>query len=377
MSARTWYRIQNAADNPSVAEIHITDVIGSWDDDWLARNFGYDMGVTARSFIEELARLPGTVNTIHLHINSPGGDVQGGVNIANALREQQLSKGRTVETFIDGIAASIASVIAMAGSKVHIGDNALVMVHNPWGLAVGNAAEMRKTADVLDTMRAQIVATYQWHSELTDEALNALMDAETWMDADEAIANGFATDKVEGLKAAASIDPRFAGKLSVPEKFKARVDALLAPTPEPPADAPEPASALDVIRLCREAGCSDLAEGLVQAQAPLTEVQAKLAEAKESREKARAADAKRQAEEKTRADGIKAVCAKAKADALADGYIAGAMSVEAVKAHLVTITAMRHEGEIDGGLDPDAGRTSVAASWKTAFARATRHGLAH
>src|SRR5688500_3592917 len=98
---KSWFRFQNLAANPAVAEIHILDLIGGWDEDWIARNYGYDMGVTARAFVEQLAALADTVTTIHVHINSPGGDVQGGINIANALREQQTSKGRTVETFVD------------------------------------------------------------------------------------------------------------------------------------------------------------------------------------------------------------------------------------------------------------------------------------
>jgi ATP-dependent protease ClpP protease subunit len=275
---KSWFRFDNAAagGDQTVADIYILDFIGSWDDDWIARNFGYDMGVTARAFVEQLAALPSDVKTIRVYINSPGGDVQGGVNIANALREQA-SKGRTVETYINGIAASIASVIAMAGSKVHVADNALVMVHNPWSLAIGNAAEMRRTADILDTIRAQILATYKWHSKLTDEELIALIDGPdgqgTWMDADQAIANGFATDKVEGLKAAASISPKALAKLTVPEKFKARVDALL----EQPAPKPTAATAGDVLRICRESNLDvAFAESLIADGAPLADVQSRV-----------------------------------------------------------------------------------------------------
>ena len=361
---RTWFHIKNAADDPSIVEISIIDYIGSWDDDWFARNFGLDMGVTARAFVEQLAALPASVTAIHLHINSPGGDVQAGINIANALRDQQVSKGRVVETFIDGIAASIASAIAMAGSKVTIGDNALLMVHNPYVMALGDASELRKTADILDTMRAQVVATYQWHSPLDDAALVALMDAETWMDADLAIANGFATDKMEGLKAVASLDRRGMAKFTVPEKFCARVDALLAPAPvDPPA--PVAASARDVLRLCREGGVHDLAEGLITAGATSEAVTAAIAEAKTTRAAAAA-----------RATEITALCATAKLLELADGYIAGAMTTSAIKAHLTTLTAKLDQIEIDGGLPPDHAHSATEA-WGKAFAAAKRHGLAH
>ena len=334
---KSWFRFQNSADDASVVDIHIIDVIGSWDDDWIARNFGYDMGVTARAFIETLAALPASTKTIKLHINSPGGDVQGGINIANALREQQVSKGRTVLTYIDGIAASIASVIAMAGSEVHIGDNALVMVHNPWSWAIGNAAEMRKVADILDTMRTQAVSTYQWHSSLSAEELVALMDAETWMDADTAIEKGFATHKVTGLKAAALLDTKAVARLKVPEKYRARVDALLKPEPA----APKPADAVAVLEACEAGGCPELAKGFLTQQLTLEQVQAKVGEV----QTAKAATA-------ARARDITALCTAAKQPELAEGYIKGQMAVEDVRAHLVTIRAKQDVVEIDAGLKP-------------------------
>jgi ATP-dependent protease ClpP protease subunit len=348
MKPRQWYRFENQADDAAIAEIHIIDFIGDWFDDMMNRSYNESIGVTARAFVEALANLPDSVQTIRVHINSPGGDIQGGVNIANALREQQTSKGRTVETIVDGMAASIASAIAMAGSRVVMADNALLMVHNPWTLAIGDAGEMRKTADVLDAMRAQIVATYQWHSPLDAEALIALMDAETWMDADEAIANGFATEKVEGLKAAASIDPRAVAKLAVPEKFKARVEALLAkPTPAPAP--PTAAAATDVLRLCREGECLDLAEGFITAKATVEDVTAQIATTKATKAQASA-----------RATEITALCATAHLPELATGYIAGAMPLDAIRAHLTTLTAKLDRIEIDGGLDPDHGTTPKA-----------------
>lgn len=341
---REWFRVENKTDDTSVVDIHIIDVIGGWDSDWIERNWGYDMGVTARKFVDQLAQLSDAVKTINLHINSPGGDVQAGINIANALREQQVSKGRTVAIFIDGLAASIASVIAMAGSTVSMADNALMMVHNPYALAIGNAAEMRKTADVLDTMRGQIIATYKWHSALEDDALAALMDAETWMNADEAIANGFATHKVEGLKAAASLDTRAMGTLTVPEKYRAQVNAFLKPEQPKASDAPQAAAASDVLRLCTEGGCLDVAESLVTAKATLDQVKAKIEETKAT--KAAAA---------TRESAIRTMCANAKLPTLADAYVSGGMSVEGVKAQLITMKAELDKAAIDTSIDPDQG----------------------
>lgn len=346
--ARQWYRFDNAAEDPSIADIHIVDFIGDWIDDY------WGLGVTARAFIEQLAKLPEAVKTIRVHINSPGGDVFGAINIANALREQQASKGRTVETIVDGLAASAASIILMAGSTVRIADNGLVMVHNPWTIGIGNAADMRKVADELDTVRNTIVATYKWHSSLEDDEIVALMDAETWLDADEAIAKGFATEKVEGLKAAASIDPKAAAKLKVPEKFKARIDAFVKQPDAPPA-APVAAAATDVLRICREGGVLDLAEDLIKAGATLEQVTAKVTTEKT----ARAAAA-------TRATEIRALCGAAKLPELADGYINGAMSLDDIRVHLTTLTAKLDGPALDGTLPIDRG-VDVGASWDRAF----------
>lgn len=342
---RGWYRFQNAADNPTVAELFIYSDIGqSWWD---------DTAVSAKQFMADLAALPPSVTALEVHINSLGGDVFDGVAIANALRDQSRSKGRIVTTIIDGIAASVASIVAMAGETIRIADNGLVMVHEPWTIAIGNAGEMRGVADRLDTIRdASLVPTYQWHSTLSAEEIRALLEAETWMDADEAIAKGFATEKVEGLKAAASLDARAMAKLTIPDHFRARVEALLAPPPAPPAPpvpAPVAASAVDVLRLCREGEVSDLAEGLIAAGATIDVVQAAIGEAKT----ARAAAAARSAE-------ITALCAKAKLPELAEGYIAGAMTPAAIKAHLTTLTAKLDQVEIDGSLDPAHGSAPKA-----------------
>jgi len=342
---RTWYRFQNAADDPSTVDIHIIDFIGDWIDDFYNRNFGYDLALTAKAFVEELSKLPDAVRNIRVHINSPGGDVFGAVNIANALREQQASKGRTVETIVDGLAASAASIVMMAGSKVTVADNALVMVHNPWTIALGAAGDMRKAADMLDQVRATIIATYQWHSKKSNDELAALMDAETWMDADQAIEHGLATDKREGLKAAASLNPKGVATLKVPDKFKARVDALL----EKPADPPKAMPAADVLKACREGGCLTLAEDLITEHATADQVQARITETKTRTQQATA-----------RATEIRALCATAKLPELADGYITGQMAIADIQAHLTTLTAKLDRIEIDGALPPDHGAGSQA-----------------
>jgi ATP-dependent protease ClpP protease subunit len=335
MSQRQWFRIENVTTDPSVVDIHIIDFIGDWVDDY----FGF--GVTAKAFVDELTKLPASVQTIRVHVNSPGGDVFGAVNIANALRDQRMTKGRAVEMLIEGLAASAASIVIMAGSTIRIADNAMVMIHNPWWIAAGDAAEMRKAADELDKIRGTIIATYRWQSKLTDEELGAFMDATTWWGADEAIENGFATEKIEGFKAAASLDPKALAKLSVPEKYRVRVEALVAkPAPAPPA--PIVATAAEVLRECTTGGCLDLAEGLITAGATLEAVKARVQSAKDAKATATA-----------RATEIRGLCAAAKLPELADDYIAdAAVAIGTVKAQLTKLAPRVSGPEIDAGLTP-------------------------
>lgn len=356
---RHWYRITNKADE-SVAEIHIYGDIGvSWWD---------DNAVSAQQFIDELKALPESVRNIRVHINSAGGDVFEGIAIANALRDQRV-KGRSVETIVDGLAASIASVVAQAGSPITMADNALMCVHDPWALAIGNARDMRKMAEDLDTIRDVIVATYKWNSPLDAAEIAELMAHETWMDATQAIENGLATQKAEGLKAAASLDSRLLPKLKIPDQYKARVDALLPqPKPEAEQEKPRAAAATDVLALCQEAGLDlAFAQSLITAHLTTDEVKARVTDERTKR-----------AEAKRRADAITKMCADANLPELAAGYIAGAMTVDAVKAHLTTLTAKLDRVEIDGGLPPDHGtkptaRINTAEIYARRNAYATKH----
>ena len=346
---KSWFRFDNAANDPSTVDIHIIDFIGGWIDDMLNRLFNEEIGITARAFVEQLAALPDAVKTINVHINSPGGDVQGGINIANALR-QQTTQGRTVNTYIDGIAASIASVIAMAGQKVYIADNALVMIHDPWMVAVGDEAEFTKALEILETVKGQTIATYQWHSKLPAEQIAKLMTAETWMDADEAIAKGFATDKVQGLKAAASITRASLKALKVPDQHRARVEAFC----QPAAVQPAPAPAAEVTRLCAEAGApSAFIADLVAANLPIDQAKARIAADKATRDaEAQQARQDREAAE-ARESAIRGACAVAKAPEFADTLVKSGMSVADVKAHLVVLKARLDAVTVDGSLHPD------------------------
>jgi hypothetical protein len=122
-----------------------------------------------------------------------------------------------VEVKIDGIAASMASVIAMAGAPVSMAENALLMVHNPSGLCAGNSGDMRELADMLDKVRGSLTSAYERKTGKTTEVIGAMMDAETWMTAQEALAAGFIDEITGELKMAASV-----GKLSLTGKLADR-----------------------------------------------------------------------------------------------------------------------------------------------------------
>ena len=186
---KQFWKMKALADGE--AEILIYEFIG--EDFWSGR------GMDAKRFSDELKAL-GDINKIIVRINSPGGDVFDGNTIYNILKAHKAQ----VEVRIDGIAASIASVIAMAGDKIIMPENAMMMIHNPWGFAVGDAAEMRKMADALDKIRGSIMVSYRAQTNLDEKKLFEMMDAETWMTAADAVALGFADEMIESVKAAAS-----------------------------------------------------------------------------------------------------------------------------------------------------------------------------
>jgi len=179
---KTWYNM-TAAEGETSAEISIYDAIGSFD-------------VNAKQFVDELKDINAEV--INLRINSPGGSVIDGNAMFNALQRHPAK----VITHIDGLAASMASVIAMAGDEVHMADNALLMIHNPWTFSMGDADELRADADLLDKMSASILSSYGRSQYEVDELKN-LMDEETWFTAQEAFDAGFVDHISTGLRAAA------------------------------------------------------------------------------------------------------------------------------------------------------------------------------
>jgi len=181
----SWYAIRARATG---AEVAIYDEIGAY-------------GVSAKGFLAELGALPeGT--PVDLRLNSPGGSVFDAVAIHNALKRH----AGTVTVWIDGIAASAASYVAMAGDEIVMPENAFLMIHDPSGLVMGTASDMRAMAEALDKVGGSLAAGYAAKSGRSIDEIAGLMAAETWLDASEAKVLGFADRLAEPVRIAARFD---------------------------------------------------------------------------------------------------------------------------------------------------------------------------
>ena len=189
--SNNWYSISAAVGTKPI-EIAIYDIIGYW-------------GVSAKSFLDD-AKAKGVFDakTLNLRIHSPGGDVMDGLAIYNTL--SRLSA--RIDIYIDGIAASMASVIAcLPNATVHMPENAWMMIHKPWGGACGNSDDMRETADWLDRNEAMLLSIYEKKTGKSREELAAMLTEETWLDGAQAVDLGFANILEAPLQAAAAINP--------------------------------------------------------------------------------------------------------------------------------------------------------------------------
>lgn len=205
---QSWYSIKAKAND--TAEISIYDEIGFW-------------GVSAASFAQDLKGCGNNLKQINLHIHSPGGDVFDGIAIYNLLKNHPAN----VTVYIDGLAASMASVIAMAGNEVIMPENAMMMIHKPWGIQGGDAEDMRKYADLLDKVENTLIPAYASKTGKTPEELAEMLSAETWLNGKECVEQGFADKLAEPLVAMASIKSR---KLEDFENMpKAMKDMLFKP----------------------------------------------------------------------------------------------------------------------------------------------------
>lgn len=172
--ARNW-RVDNDA-----STLYVYDVIG-----------GYFGGVDALEMVKAINAMD--TETITVRVNSPGGDVFDGRSIASALSQHKAK----VIVYIDGLAASAATTIAMAGDEVHMAQGSRFMIHNAWTLAIGNKSDMLNTAELLEKLDNDIAGDYVSRSGNTPEQVREWMDAETWFSADEAVEKGFANSVVK------------------------------------------------------------------------------------------------------------------------------------------------------------------------------------
>lgn len=189
MASRMW-RLEQRADDAGILDLYVYgDVEGEvWKGGWWDGEF-VDGPNSANAFKDALTAHP-DAKQINIYINSYGGSVFEGTAIYNQLRRHPAHK----TVYVDGFACSIASVIAMAGDEVVMPRNALMMIHNMYMAAVGNAGELRKAADDLDTINAAGRGAYlaKAGAKLTEERLTEMMDAETWLTAQQCIDLGLA-----------------------------------------------------------------------------------------------------------------------------------------------------------------------------------------
>lgn len=150
-------------------------------------------GLSAADVVNFLSDIDAETDSIDVRINSPGGSLIDGTAIYNALARS----GLTVRTHVDGLAASAASLIAMAGDEIHMSENALMMLHNASAFTIGTADDHEATASTLRRWSGAMATTYAKRSDLPESEVKALMDAETWLTASEAVERGLATNVVE------------------------------------------------------------------------------------------------------------------------------------------------------------------------------------
>jgi ATP-dependent protease ClpP protease subunit len=259
---KTWYAVHASGEaTERVIEVFVYGEIGAW-------------GITANQFVQDLRAMDDGVSPVVAAFNSIGGDLFDGLAMHNALsRLGERCTGR-----IDALAASAASVAVCGAHRVVIASNAMLMIHNPWTYAAGDAEDFRKVADVLDQTMEAIIAAYKAKAPDVDEVeLRRLVAAETWLTANEAVALGLADEVGDGVKVKACL-----GQGAVLQRYQHAPAELLAQLDEPPEADPdleqelEPIDpplvpvvvdsaklALMITQRCTAAGISNLVEPLL------------------------------------------------------------------------------------------------------------------
>ena len=200
MKVKKFWNWTNQAPTETEPEQRILTLNGT-----IAEESWFDDDITPQLFREELNAGSGDIT---VWINSPGGDCVAAAQIYNMLMDYRGS----VTVKIDGIAASAASVIAMAGTRVLVSPVSMLMIHNPATMAMGDAAEMQKAIAMLDEVKESIINAYEIKTGMSRAKLSHLMDAETWMDAHTAVDLGFA-DEIMARPADAGAENHAAGPM--------------------------------------------------------------------------------------------------------------------------------------------------------------------
>ena len=321
-----WYSLKacGEAETRSI-EVYVYGEIGTW-------------GITANQFVRDLAALDDGVSPIVVAFNSIGGDLFDGLAIHNALsRLGERCTGR-----VDALAASAASVAVCGAHKVVIASNAMLMIHNPYTYASGDAEDLRKVAAALDQALEAIIAAYKSKSPNIDEVeLRRLVNAETWLTASEAVALGLADEVGAGLTVKACL-----GQGSVLQRFQHAPQALLAqldepldpePTPEPAKPEPEKPPIVDSAKLallitqsCNAAGISNLIESLISNTKLADEATVNAA--------------------LTNAKNVRDLCVAARLPEFTQQFVAAGLSAEAVRGRLFDKLVSGGGFEIDNSL---------------------------
>lgn len=326
---KTWYAVQASGEAAErVIEVFVYGEIGGW-------------GITANQFVQDLRAMDDGVSPVIAAFNSIGGDLFDGLAMHNSLsRLGERCTGR-----VDALAASAASVAVCGAHKVVIASNAMLMIHNPWTYAAGDAEDFRKVADVLDQTMEAIIAAYKAKAPDIDEVeLRRLVAAETWLTANEAVTLGLADEVGDGVKVKACL-----GQGSVLQRYQHAPAELLAQLDEPPEqdlelepdDPPLVPPVVDSAKLalmitqrCTAAGISNLVEPLLNS----TQL--------ESEEVVLAGLA--------RAKAVNDLCVAARLPEFSAEYVSAGLDVAAVRARLFNKIVSSGKGfEIDNSLPLD------------------------
>lgn len=341
-----WYSMKaktNEGGGKSI-EVMIYDEIGLW-------------GVNAGQFIKDFKAIDDGESPVTIAINSPGGDVFDGF----ALNGWAQRLGKRCTARIDGMAASAASVIAVGAHHVVIGQSAMMMIHNPWTVAYGGAEDLRKTADMMDKARDGILAAYRRKApSIEDAELLRMLDDETWLTAEEAVALGLAdvigeTVEMKACRGATGVLARFkrppkALLESGDEQEAAEAEGQESETEPPKTGANDPApdhakavakAAARITQACLKAGIPEIAEVLIMNTA-LTDEAAVAAEVE-------------------RVQAICDLCVTAKLPELAVDYVKAGLSADSVRARLFDKIILAGGKEIDNKEPADGDKPKAKA----------------